>query len=42
MPPDPLFINACRVLIPTHSLDRGISVMASFSSQIISRNNAWT
>ena len=41
MPPDPLFINVRGVLIPTHSLDKGISVTASFSSQITSRNNAW-
>ena len=40
MPPDPLFINVRGVLISTHSLDKRISVTASFSSRIISRNNA--
>ena len=30
MPPDPLFINACGVLNPTHSLDKGISVRLPF------------
>ena len=41
MPPDPLFINTHEVLVSTHLLDKGISVMASFSSWIISHNNAW-